>query len=643
MHFQLSFIKDKHKIGWTQFASSILLAVGGSFWAIILLFQPLDTHKWWAFSFVSLIPSIGRLILAIIGLTIWTIPLFVHPNSFLRQKSSKSFKKGKFYTWTVSIFIFAISLSTFWIYRERTIWGDGLQIVAILEGRDMLWLDPLNWNWHEPLTWLVTVGWYQVCSTFGFQEGIPIVQSLNAFLGATTTVILWHFAHNLMGPQRRKGLLLFLFALSAGAVQILFGHVENYTLVTLTSLIALNFLLKDAQDIELSQLLWGSLFSGITIAAHVTSVFIVSVPLSYQILVKIKRKQWTDITLAIILLLIPLFTTYLLVLAIADVNLLHLFNQETSFQSAKQIISSHNLLNGLNTLILTGLPAILAFVLGVVNFHNWFKEATRYKIQFPLFVITLSTFFVFQSTIPRSIDWDVYAPFAFVLTLLAGGWLLGKTQNLLNITIPVLILSLTFSIPWVWTNAHFTRVWPDSLAPHRDSPFVYYDLIKLFPTATVTSPNQPLCKEEKPECEYVTITTFGFDTPIGFSSHPTIFAHPPASISYHLELPDYPTFFWAMPSLDPMARDWPGDGVVFTASATGQNCGPIKKTIYVNKSQQGWQQFILDLTPCAGHEINLTLTTDPGPNQDYSGDRAGWGTPKIIKGIFSGFYLDLWQ
>ena len=66
------------------------------------------------------------------------------------------------------------------------------------------------------------------------------------------------------------------------------------------------------------------------------------------------------------------------------------------------------------------------------------------------------------------------------------------------------------------------------------------------------------------------------------------------------------------------------DGVTFIVSVRSNE---IFREHY---NQQRWKHISLDLTPYRGQHIALRFTTNPGPNENTSWDRANWGEPKIV-------------
>jgi hypothetical protein len=88
-----------------------------------------------------------------------------------------------------------------------------------------------------------------------------------------------------------------------------------------------------------------------------------------------------------------------------------------------------------------------------------------------------------------------------------------------------------------------------------------------------------------------------------------------------------------------------GDGVlfqIFVATPGKPESGQFVFTRYINPklnpSDRRWRNFLVDLSPWAGQTINLSLITEPGSENDWAFDWAGWSDLQIISvppGYFS--------
>ncbi len=142
----------------------------------------------------------------------------------------------------------------------------------------------------------------------------------------------------------------------------------------------------------------------------------------------------------------------------------------------------------------------------------------------------------------------------------------------------------------------------------------------------------PLCTEGQAESCYVGETTFAMGY-AGFGGSPvvtatTLFLHPPAQLSYMMEIPpERPALNFLM-GLDPEARGLGSDGATYQIWAEAGGAEPMlvyERTVDGGEAAQGWVPGWADLSAWAGQEVTLRFATTPGPSGDASGDWYGWG------------------
>ena len=112
-----------------------------------------------------------------------------------------------------------------------------------------------------------------------------------------------------------------------------------------------------------------------------------------------------------------------------------------------------------------------------------------------------------------------------------------------------------------------------------------------------------------------------------------LFTHPPNSISFQIDLPDEPTTFHSRIAMAPESWEWGGDGVTFVVSVEVKGALPttlLRQHIGNDAVDRDWHMVDVPLTDYAGQTITLTLLSEPGPNNDSTGDWAGWETPRIL-------------
>jgi len=332
------------------------------------------------------------------------------------------------------------------------------------------------------------------------------------------------------------------------------------------------------------------------------------------------------------------------------VDLKSLFLKRHIITDIQAILQPGHLKHSINTLLAVAFP--LPLMLGITLFSGarFFRAIKKHPYLSLMALPLAGAFFTLNSTIPRPLDWDVFALLAFPLVLIAGLWVaeIYPPEKAPALASGIVLTALAFTIPWIWSNHAIIRIWPDALAQERDRPYLYLDLLELLSQAEISVPEKPLCDNPSTDpthCRYVAVTEFGFHTPVGFYTRPVIFAHPPASISFNVELPPEPCFLWIAPALDPWAMNWPGDGVTFEVKVIderGKEHLIFNKFIPKEEGKLGWHHSLVDLTLYKGLRIKLVFQTNPGPNGDFTGDRAGWGVLWIVKGMAEGFYHELW-
>jgi hypothetical protein len=112
-----------------------------------------------------------------------------------------------------------------------------------------------------------------------------------------------------------------------------------------------------------------------------------------------------------------------------------------------------------------------------------------------------------------------------------------------------------------------------------------------------------------------------------------IFTHPPASVSFAIQLPEEPVDLQTRVTLDPQSWAWGGDGVTFIVTIQEKGRQPVelyRNHISNDESGHDWQEVLVSMAPYAGEQVLLTLSTDQGPQGDGTGDWAGWDSPRLL-------------
>jgi hypothetical protein len=542
----------------------------------------------------------------------------------------------------------------FWLLRERTLWGDALYTLALLEGRwRTTWRG--EYFWKEPLDRLLAVAVYQIAHAVAGWDAWRAIALISCLAGIAYVWIAWRLTGEMVNDAGRRG-LAFALLLSPGAIQLLFGHVENYTLVTVAVLgylwLALRALCRRGRPALAAFAL------GLAIAFHPQAAFLIP---SLMVLLASTHSLSRGITRSleedpsgfswlsrvptarsVIELVTGLAVPLLLLLGLARVvgaPALQLgvnrFADDTRlWLSTGEMLSPSHLLDVFNNLYLVA-PTILALPLLLAMGWRISGRLEGFYAVSTLGVLVYSL--AFANKLPRPEDWDLFAIAAVPVTTWTAHLIAQATPVLAQrVGVALLVSSLCLTVPWVWSNHAHQRV---ELNPAKADLLVIYrvrDLIAEFPQAQVQHPPQPLCEvkpgEDPTICQYVVVTRFTM--PQNGDTRPVLVTHPPAQVSYRLRLPDEPTFLWFSLALDPIVWRWGGDGVTFMLTVD-EGRGPIvafQRYIGNRPEDQRWHDVAVDLTPWRGREVTLTFGTGPGPANDYRGDRGGWGLMQLMIG-----------
>jgi len=111
--------------------------------------------------------------------------------------------------------------------------------------------------------------------------------------------------------------------------------------------------------------------------------------------------------------------------------------------------------------------------------------------------------------------------------------------------------------------------------------------------------------------------------------YPTLLMHPEGSATFNIALPSGIVCFRTDLALDPQSWGWGGDGAAFSLLVNGEKI--FERYVGNTIDDRFWQPIIVDLSRWAGQAVTVSLATGPGPNSDFTGDRAGWGLPRIVE------------
>jgi len=355
----------------------------------------------------------------------------------------------------------AIALATaipFWLFRIRhLLWGDAYFIVKALSytGPDRpIWT---IYNWQSPLSiFLHAQLWFLLNPVLGV--GVDTLYAVTSVLSGVGFVYVLFLVADTLGRDWAEKATIFGLIITLGSMQLFFGYVENYTIISLGLMLTLYLALRCL--IGETSLIWPSLALAVTNAFH-PSTIVLWPALGYvawraarrRASAKSKASEWLKLVLPPVLV----FAGLVALMAagghgpgamLADdrpggadgIPFVPLFRVTTEWQhytmfSVDHLLdwaNEHFLISpfGLCLLLLALLYAIVSWLKpagpaqhdGQSASHS---ESGRDESGVTLFLIMASLAyliltFVWNPDYGGRRDWDLFAPSAFVYTLLAA-------------------------------------------------------------------------------------------------------------------------------------------------------------------------------------------------------------------------------
>lgn len=595
---------------------------------VLLLFTP----EWWppslpplwAFAHLSLIPIVWRTLLA--------FGLLVPPLGELLARNWRTPLRVGFPSLNVTLLGTAL---LFWLGREKSISGDGLlKLTLIEEGR--LIHDP--YLWKEPLDTILAYAVSGMTSQLGLgvEIGIPL---LSILAGVIFTGAAWQIARLLLVSDSDR-LLLFLSLFTLGSSQLWFGHTENYSLNTSASYVTVALALAYRRSIVPIWLV--GLSAGLSISLHPQSLVLLP-PL--LLILRPERRLRHAGRLLLGATIVPLVTLGWLLGLGAQLPSLNggYAGDEQLFLTLAQAVNPAQVWDSVMNLWLIA-PALPLILFG--GLRGLTTAALRGSRDFRYLSgvagALLVYHFTFQNDLPRSQDWDLFAIVGPGLALWGTLPLLehrSRTQSIRSYASEMVIVTLFAAVmsgAFIFVNHQYRLVIPDLDQRALLSRYEYRDLIELLPGASV-EPATGICPDPQDRSELCRrVDATGFTLPeIGGVYRPVLFAHAPARLTFDLTLPEEPVFLWTGAVLDPVARSWGGDGVTFrihVESGEGSHLLWEHFLIPEDPRAERWRDVALSLSDFRNQSIRLILETGPGPEANSSADRSGWAEPVIFLG-----------
>jgi hypothetical protein len=376
-------------------ATAVLLAVA--------LFAPhgsgLDAWGTWAFGGVSPVP---RVLVLLAGLAPWALVRARRPPALPGALRSPA---------ALAVIAFAL----FWFLRERRFWGDSWITIAVLEGRFSV--DPFgSFFWKEPLDRLIAVLAASGARALGADTASAIAAT-SCLAGALAVASLaWHARRD-----GGDGSATAAFALTAGAALVFFGHVENYSWVSAAILAFLPFAERAARG-EAPPLFAGAL-GGLAVSFHPIATFVVAPAL---LATSIARRS---VSSALALFAGAALPVAILLVACIGAGIVPPSIGWNRFADDPAVVLSfadafapRNLALVAQRMALLLSPGIALGLLAGIG-----RPVSRDALPIAAASLgSLACFAFFHGKIrPEVQDWDLYAPAAFPLALLAARGLRG--------------------------------------------------------------------------------------------------------------------------------------------------------------------------------------------------------------------------
>jgi hypothetical protein len=350
--------------------------------------------------------------------------------------------------------VFIISFSFFWLLREHRYWGDANSTIKILEGESII--KPVGgFFWKEPLDRLLALSFYATLHTLVNWRASQSIALMSCLAGAIFVAALFSLA-SLLGRTTYDRFFIFAFTLSMGAVQLFFGHVENYTLVTLFMLL---FILAGVRYLKgIGPLYLAALLAAIAFAVHPLAVFLLPALISMPFL-RQPREPWKNIILALLpgIAFLAGFYLFCRLLGAPQISIgLNKFSDDGSvFLPVLQALKYRHVRDVIQNYLLILPLGIWVITADLIRTR---PGVPKDPIAWFLFINSLS-FLVFalffNQKLARLMDWDLFAPAALPVTLTLG-YLYASMRSddgaKKETGLYAILLSLAFTIPWILSN-----------------------------------------------------------------------------------------------------------------------------------------------------------------------------------------------
>jgi hypothetical protein len=371
-----------------------------------------------------------------------------------------------------------LSGALFWLARLRHLqWGDSYLLSIALSYPDLELR--VVYNWQAPFTVFFHQRLWQFVADPWFGWPVETVYAVvSTISGMVFVYLLLNFAARL-GRNLTESIILAGLLLTTGSVQLFFGYVENYTVVSLMLLITL-YLAWRASQSEVKPV-WPVLALSLANAFHPSTVFLW--PGMLLLVYLLWRRRDMSAAGALVQTVLPPMLIGGSVLALMEsgghglsaffgvdrpgggdgIWFVPLFATTTEWQHYTMFSVAHILdWSNIHFLISPfGIPVILLCLLTIYRFQLavLFNPADK---DYALFLGLTALMYILLTWLWNPDyggrkDWDLFAPSAFVYTLLAG-YLLVRTissrRQLQETGLLMLTVSLLHTATWIFANTY---------------------------------------------------------------------------------------------------------------------------------------------------------------------------------------------
>lgn len=483
--------QEKNLSNTAETAQSRLLSAG-QLWGLILLTLHLaasqlpeeSTWSFWPYTFLP--PWLGWILALLVGALI--IPAITDELISKLRTTYHALRRG---AWGVGpipfipgpacfALIALLAGLLFWLTRLRHLrWGDSylLSIMLSLPDLDLR----VIYNWQAPFTvFLHQRLWQYVANPLWGWPVEHVYAAISILCGMVFVYVLLTFTARLGRDPLERAILAGL-VLTTGSMQLFFGYVENYTVISLGLLLTL-FLGWRALRGEIEPV-WPVLALALTNGFHPSTVFLW--PGMWLLCWLCYKRGYVSLSQGLWQMILPPLLVGGAVLGLMEsgghglaallgkdrpgggdgVWFVPLFRIDPEWQKYQPytMFSAAHFIDWLNVHLLIspfGLPLLITLITSYHLLFTIFTEPT--DRDFALFLSVTAAMYILLTWLWNPDyggrkDWDLFAPSAFVYTLLAGYLLvrfIKDKKKLAQTGLFLIAVALLHTAAWIYTNTH---------------------------------------------------------------------------------------------------------------------------------------------------------------------------------------------